>query len=280
MAAEVRIFGIRHHGPGCARSLRRALHAWEPDCLLLEGPPEAEELFAFARQGMEPPVALLIYAQADPRRAVFYPYAAFSPEWQAALYAVQRGIPLHCMDLPLAQCFALEKAWEEEDSLAAEQAAAGESGLELPDDEDSEDAGEAEGPEEAQDDAAELLRLDPFRRLGQLAGFEDGEAWWSALVEERLDDTELFEAVALMMRELRGQSPEPEGRRARLEALREAARRIPGARPEDVRLSRAGERCFCDVFHLLTVCDAILKAEARQACARLGFRSFLRVYQN
>ena len=43
MAAEVRIFGIRHHGPGCARSLRRALHAWEPDCLLLEGPPEAEE---------------------------------------------------------------------------------------------------------------------------------------------------------------------------------------------------------------------------------------------
>lgn len=225
MAAEVRIFGIRHHGPGCARSLRRALHAWEPDCLLLEGPPEAEELFAFARQGMEPPVALLIYAQADPRRAVFYPYAAFSPEWQAALYAVQKGIPLHCMDLPLAQRFALEKAWEEEDSLAAEQAAAGESGPELPDDEDSEDSGEAEGPEEAQDDAAELLRLDPFRRLGQLAGFEDGEAWWSALVEERLDDTELFEAVALMMRELRGQSPEPEGRRARLEALREAAMR-------------------------------------------------------
>ena len=110
MAAEVRIFGIRHHGPGCARSLRRALHAWEPDCLLLEGPPEAEELFAFARQGMEPPVALLIYAQADPRRAVFYPYAAFSPEWQAALYAVRKGIPLHCMDLPLAQRFALEKA--------------------------------------------------------------------------------------------------------------------------------------------------------------------------
>lgn len=229
MAAEVRIFGIRHHGPGSARSLCRALHAWEPDCLLLEGPPEAEELFSFTREGMEPPVALLIYAQADPRRAVFYPYAVFSPEWQAALYAVRKGIPLRCMDLPLAQYFALEKAWEEEDRLAAEQAAADESRPELPDDEDAEVAGEAEAAavaRDAADNAAEeLLRLDPFRRLGQLAGYEDGEAWWSALVEERLDDTELFEAVALMMRELREQSPEPEGRRARREALREAAMR-------------------------------------------------------
>lgn len=237
MAAEVRIFGIRHHGPGCARSLCRALHAWEPDCLLLEGPPEAEELFAFAREGMEPPVALLIYAQADPRRAVFYPYAAFSPEWQAALYAVQRGIPLRCMDLPLAQRFALEKAWEEEDSRAAEQDGADASGPEHPDDGDAEeteaaeaaeaaeDAREAEDIREGRDDAADMLRADPFRRLGQLAGYEDGEAWWSALVEERLDDTELFEAVALMMRELREQTPKPEGRRALREALREAAMR-------------------------------------------------------
>lgn len=229
MAAEVRIFGIRHHGPGSARTLRRALHAWEPDCLLLEGPPEAEELFSFVREGMEPPVALLIYAQADPRRAAFYPYAAFSPEWQAALYAVEKRIPLRCMDLPLAQRFALEKAWEEEDCLAAEQAAAGETARELPGDGDAEEARETEAAENAReeqaDEAADLLRLDPFRKLGQLAGYEDGEAWWSALVEERLDDTELFEAVALMMRELREQSPAPEGRRARREALREAAMR-------------------------------------------------------
>lgn len=31
----VHLFGIRHHGPGCARSLRKALETLQPDCLLV-----------------------------------------------------------------------------------------------------------------------------------------------------------------------------------------------------------------------------------------------------
>ncbi len=42
--ADIRIFGIRHHGPGSAKSLRVALDGFAPDCLLIEGPPEAEPL--------------------------------------------------------------------------------------------------------------------------------------------------------------------------------------------------------------------------------------------
>ena len=38
------LFGIRHHGPGCARSLLRALEQLQPDCLLIEGPPDAADL--------------------------------------------------------------------------------------------------------------------------------------------------------------------------------------------------------------------------------------------
>lgn len=216
MAAEVRIFGIRHHGPGCARSLARELDVWEPDCLLLEGPPEGEELLAFAREDMEPPVALLLYAQADPSRAVFYPYAEFSPEWQAVRHAQRRGVPLHFMDLPLTHLFALEKMREEEAARAAEEV-------------DARDAGEADGesaPPEDDESAEDALRLDPFQTLGRLAGYEDGESWWSALLEERRDGGDLFEASALMMRELRERTPKPEGWRGRREALREAAMRV------------------------------------------------------
>ena len=36
---DVHLFGIRHHGPGCARSLLRALDELRPDCILIEGPP-------------------------------------------------------------------------------------------------------------------------------------------------------------------------------------------------------------------------------------------------
>ncbi len=41
----VRLFGIRHHGPGSAHSLVHAL-SYAPDAVLIEGPPDANELAA------------------------------------------------------------------------------------------------------------------------------------------------------------------------------------------------------------------------------------------
>ena len=43
----VEVFGIRHHGPGSARSLVAALDAYEPDCVLVEGPADADPLLRF-----------------------------------------------------------------------------------------------------------------------------------------------------------------------------------------------------------------------------------------
>ena len=63
---SVTVFGIRHHGPGCARSLLGALDALAPDVLLIEMPQEAEPLLVHAaHEAMKPPVALLI---CTPRR--------------------------------------------------------------------------------------------------------------------------------------------------------------------------------------------------------------------
>lgn len=90
----VHLFGVRHHGPGCARSLRRALEALAPDCVLVEGPPECDELlWAVTADGMQPPVALLGYCPDEPMRAVYYPFAEFSPEWQALSWAVRAARP-------------------------------------------------------------------------------------------------------------------------------------------------------------------------------------------
>src|SRR4029450_129824 len=78
------LFGIRHHGPGCARSLRLALEALAPDIVLIEGPPDAQEVLPLMRhKARAPPVALLIYAPDTPSKAVYYPFARFSPEWRA-----------------------------------------------------------------------------------------------------------------------------------------------------------------------------------------------------
>ena len=51
---------------------------------------------------MRPPVALLVYASDDPGRSVFYPFANFSPEWLAIRFALERGVKVRFMDLPMS----------------------------------------------------------------------------------------------------------------------------------------------------------------------------------
>lgn len=108
--SEVRLFGIRHHGPGSARSLDRALRTFAPDIVLIEAPAEAETVFGLAAGfAMRPPVALLGYVVDHPERAAFYPFASFSPEWVALRYAGERELPVRAMDLPLAVGFARQE---------------------------------------------------------------------------------------------------------------------------------------------------------------------------
>jgi hypothetical protein len=97
------LYGIRHHGPGSARSLRSALNEQKPDIVLIEGPPEADALVSLIKDPeMEPPVALLAYVPGEPGKAAFWPFAEFSPEWQAMRYATLIKIPVRFCDLPAA----------------------------------------------------------------------------------------------------------------------------------------------------------------------------------
>ena len=102
------LYGIRHHGPGSARSVRAALAEQRPDVVLIEGPPEADGLVALAAdEEMRPPVALLGYVPGEPQQAAFWPFAVFSPEWQAIGYALRAGIPVRFCDLPAAHQLAM-----------------------------------------------------------------------------------------------------------------------------------------------------------------------------
>jgi len=109
-ASEPVLLGVRHHGPGSARAVRRALAAYRPDVVLIEGPPEAEGLLAYAgSQQMRPPVALLAYTDLstkEHRRAAYWPFAEFSPEWQAIRWALARGVDVRFIDLPQAHSMA------------------------------------------------------------------------------------------------------------------------------------------------------------------------------
>jgi len=183
---SVTVFGIRHHGPGSARSLREALRAQNPDVVLIEGPPDANDLIALAADAqMSPPVALLIYLPNEPKRAVYYPFAEFSPEWQAIQYGLARNVPVRFIDLPQSHQFALDAGKSDESNLPPE------------------------------------IRQDPLRWIAEASGYSDSERWWDHMIEQRRDSTESFNAIMELMSALRDEvakldAPEPR------EDLREA----------------------------------------------------------
>ena len=210
-------FGIRHHGPGCARSLLRAFDALKPDCVLVEGPPEAEGLLAAVlNEAMRPPVALLSYCPDEPQLAVYHPFAVFSPEWQALQWAVAAGVPVRFIDLPVAHGLALEKARRE--ALQASVEALAEA---APEDEDAGPAVAADAPPIE----SEPGRGDPLDWLAHAAGYADGEGWWNHMVEERGDGEELFAAINEAMTTLRAEwETQPVSARDADEAQREGWR--------------------------------------------------------
>ena len=88
--------------------MRAALQEQRPDVVLIEGPPEADGLVALAAdEEMRLPVALLGYVPGEPQQAAFWPFAVFSPEWQAIQYALGAGVPVRFCDLPAAHQFAM-----------------------------------------------------------------------------------------------------------------------------------------------------------------------------
>lgn len=208
---SLHIFGVRHHGPGCARSLCAALEALRPDIVLVEGPPDAQEVLPLLlREEMQPPVALLIYAPDNPRRSVYYPFTHFSPEWQALRYALQRQIPARFMDLPQAIQLALLPVSTEVEAT------------ETPPDEtapvDEQHARASTHTTAVEPPAKPVQRDDPLAMLAEAAGYSDHELWWEQQIEQRHDASNLFEGILEAMTALRA-DPTPKDE---VEAQREA----------------------------------------------------------
>lgn len=212
----MQVFGIRHHGPGSARSLRQALAAMQPDILLVEGPPEGDGVISLiAHNQMQPPVALLIYAPDALKWAAYYPFARFSPEWQAIQYGLSQNIPVRFMDLPQTHQFAQQKAIEAAQAatdfpqMLSEPTGENPVNLSSPDSEAApavpEIADDVDGkqPRDMTSPLIHKIRRDPLSWLAEAAGYTDGERWWEHIVEQRQDGTDLFAAILEAMTALR-----------------------------------------------------------------------------
>jgi hypothetical protein len=172
---RVRILGIRHHGPGSSALLRKALDVLDPACVLVEGPPEGDELIQYITDpDLKPPVAMLLHASDEASLASFMPFAEFSPEWQAIHWALKHERPVRFCDWPAAVSLSLQKA--------------------------ARDNPESVPPQP---------RADALDLLASAAGYEDGETFWNGLIEQRgasgQEALSVFASIETAMTEARTQ---------------------------------------------------------------------------
>ncbi len=171
----VHLLGIRHHGVGSAKHVLAALEEIKPDCLLIEGPPEISEILKNVGDSqLKPPVAIMVYDSNNPKESTFYPFAEYSPEWVAAKWGNDHGIPIKALDLPAAKNFLKRR------NKMADKSS------------------------EVSNELTEEPYKDPLSILAEAAGYETGEAWWDDHFEHSHGDSiEHFESVRQVMTALR-----------------------------------------------------------------------------
>lgn len=170
-----------------------ALNAIRPSIVLVEAPADVQSALRWVGDpGLVPPVALLGYVVAEPARALFAPFAAFSPEWQAIAWANTNEIEVRAIDLPMANTF----------------------------------AGASGGDDAAAELVADAAPPDPLRTLALAAGDTDPERWWEDVIEHRGDGAPAFESVAEAMTAARDGTVTSMGEERREAHMRRAIRAV------------------------------------------------------
>ena len=97
----VNFFGIRHLSPAGAYHLYHFLQEKRPKVVLIEGPSDFnEQMKFFMHPETKPPIAMLAYTKQAPMRTILYPYAEYSPEYQAIRWCMENETICRFIDLP------------------------------------------------------------------------------------------------------------------------------------------------------------------------------------
>ncbi|MCY9661170.1 DUF5682 family protein [Paenibacillus chondroitinus] len=175
------VFGIRHLSPAGAHHLLAFLDEIRPTAVLVEGPSDAspyiEEL---SSSGVVPPIAILAYTNELPVRTLLYPYASYSPEYQAFQWASRNSALAAFIDLPSEHALALYEQRQRTSFIS-----------------------EAAKAEEYQTYVHQQRTL--YQQLAELSEEPDYEAYWERHFEHNLQKNAYRMSIhqySLQMREL------------------------------------------------------------------------------
>ena len=112
--APVLYYPIRHHSPVCAWHLEKLIERYRPDCILVEGPENANDLVEILTDPETKAPVAFYYACRDEGKYLsdgdepgfwrcWYPFLDTSPELVALRTARRLGIPGRFIDLSFAE---------------------------------------------------------------------------------------------------------------------------------------------------------------------------------
>lgn len=162
-------FGIRHLSPAGAYHLRSFLEEKQPGLVLIEGPDDFQDQMEYmVHPQTRPPFAVLAYTAQSPVRTILYPFAEYSPEYQAVSWCMERGVPCRFMDLPSEVFLALSAVDWEKVNAPSVSYLQGEEG-----------------------------RLQVYEQLDRKAGEDGHETFWERVMEHTQDTEGYRQGAAL-----------------------------------------------------------------------------------
>jgi len=103
-------FGIRHLSPAGAKHILQILKKNKPELVLIEGPSDLTVLMDdICHSKSVPPIAMMAYSETVPIESILYPFAEYSPEYQAILWAKKHNVECRFIDLPSSVFLAITK---------------------------------------------------------------------------------------------------------------------------------------------------------------------------
>lgn len=178
------VFGVRHLSPAGAWYVREFLDRIQPRLVLIEGPSDFNDLIGeLASERVLPPVAVMAYTKELPIQTILYPFAVYSPEYQAIRWAVEHGCECRFCDLPSEVFLGLE---DQKRRRQAEQYA---------------DPSNLSKPQKGC--SAEAVNSYLYRRLDELSGDGDHETFWERTMEQAADEEGYRSGAAEFGRSLR-----------------------------------------------------------------------------
>ncbi len=98
---RLRILGVRHHSPACARLVADTIDRLGPAHVLIEGPADFNDRLDELALEHAPPVAIYSYmSAAGETRRSWSPLCDYSPEWVALAKGRRSGAAVRFIDLP------------------------------------------------------------------------------------------------------------------------------------------------------------------------------------